>query len=65
MVDKILRSIVVAIIGFLIYFGLSLIVNAIGDAANFAYTSVVMAIIAGLLIIGVCVYIARLWGVTI
>jgi hypothetical protein len=65
MVDKIIRTIIAVVIGFVLYWGLSLIVTALASAVAFAYTGVALAIIAGLLIIGVCVYVAQLWGISI
>ncbi len=65
MTDKIVRSIVAIALGFVLYWGLAMIITALATAAAFAYTGAALAVVAGLLIIGVCVYVARLWGVSI
>ena len=65
MLDQIIKSILAIAIGFVLYWALSMIVTALGVAVGFAYVSVALAIIAGLLIIAVCVFIARLFGVSI
>lgn len=65
MIEKIIKLIVVAVVLVLAYWAFSLIVTAIASTVGFAYTSVVLAIIAGLLLIGFCVFALRLFGIVV
>lgn len=65
MLDRVIKVIVVIVIAVLVFWAFSLIVTALSVALGFAYADVALKVIAGLMIIGVCVYIARLWGVSI
>ena len=65
MIEKIIKAIVVAVVLLIAYWAFSLIVTAIAGSVGFAYTSVVLAIILGLLALGFCIFVLRLFGASI
>lgn len=65
MIEKIIQAIVVIFVSIAVYWAFALIIGAVAGVTGFMYTSVLLAVIAGLLVIGVCLFVLRLFGVSL